>query len=198
MGGIAALPFFASCFMLHELSTLDKGLLIFYTGITTMLSQRQEIILHSLIKEYIDSAEPISSDLLKKRGSLNVSPATIRNELQELTELGYIMQPHTSAGRVPTEKGYKLFIEITFTSPKPQIPKYIEREISQAHEQIAEELVLARELSKRLERAYELLHIETAREDVLLDILKLLGPARQSHTQNIEVMQELLKKFESF
>lgn len=163
-----------------------------------MLSERQEHILHSLIKEYIDSAEPISSDLLKKRGSLNVSPATIRNELQELTELGYIMQPHTSAGRVPTEKGYKLFIEITFTPLKSEIPKYIEKEIGEAHEQIAEELVLAQELTKRLERAYELLHIETAREDVLLDVLKLLGPARQSHTQNIETMQKLLEKFENF
>ena len=78
-----------------------------------MITQRQEKILNSLVKEYIDRAEPISSELLKKKCNLDVSPATIRNELQELTERGYITQPHTSAGRIPTEKGYRYFIEIT-------------------------------------------------------------------------------------
>src|SRR6185436_5112335 len=92
-----------------------------------MLSERQGIILNSLIREYIGTAEPISSDLLKKRSRLDVSPATIRNELQELTELGYISQPHTSAGRVPTEKAYEYFIEITFTENKqPNLTKEIE------------------------------------------------------------------------
>ena len=127
-----------------------------------MLSERQEIILHSLIKEYIDCAEPVSSDLLKKRGGLSVSPATIRNELQELTELGYIIQPHTSAGRVPTEKGYKLFIEITFTSPKPEIPKYIEREIAEVREQIGKEM-------RTLEQFMQILE-----NDNFFEILKVL------------------------
>ena len=76
-----------------------------------MITDRQRKILDYLIKEYIEIAEPVSSDLLKKKCGLSISGATIRNELQELMEQGYIAQPHTSAGRVPTNKGYKFFIE---------------------------------------------------------------------------------------
>src|SRR3989338_5589028 len=121
-----------------------------------MLSPRQELILNSLIKEYIDSAEPISSDLLKRKANLGVSPATIRNDLQELTELGYVAQPHTSAGRVPTNKGYKYFIEITFTqnpstsSGQVKPPHFLSREIEAAREKIEQELKLAQELTKSL------------------------------------------------
>ena len=88
------------------------------------LTERQEKILNSLIQEYIGIAEPISSNLIKERCGLDVSPATIRNDLQELTEMGYINQPHTSAGRVPTNKGYKYFVEITFTQ-KPSVADFI-------------------------------------------------------------------------
>src|SRR5436190_1977402 len=113
------------------------------------LSERQEKILHSLIKEYINTAEPISSNLLKERGRLDVSPATIRNELQELTEQGYITQPHTSAGRVPTQKGYRYFIEITFTQTS-EIPDFISKEIETAREKIDRELELAQALMESL------------------------------------------------
>lgn len=163
-----------------------------------MLSDRQLKILDYLVRQYLEAAEPVSSGLLSKRPGFSVSPATIRNELQELTELGYVTQPHTSAGRVPTEKGYKLFIEITFTLAKPQLPKYLEKEIGQARQQIGRELTLAQELAKKLSRVQELLYIETAREDILLDVLKLLGPARQSHPENVEAMQKLLEKLKNF
>lgn len=161
------------------------------------LSGRQEHILHSLIKEYIDSAEPISSDLLKKRGSLNVSPATIRNELQELTELGYIMQPHTSAGRVPTEKGYKFFVEIIFEEQKT--PDFFEREIQAAHEKIQQELKLAQELTKSLQEiSTTLSYTKIQSKDTVFEMLKIIGPSRVSYDKNIEAMRELLKEFENF
>ena len=120
-----------------------------------MLSERQEVILNNLIREYLDNAEPISSDLLKKRVNLDVSPATIRNDLQELTELGYVMQPHTSAGRVPTEKGYRYFVEITFNSNStPDLSK----EIHEAQQRIEQELKLAQELTKSLTELSSTLH----------------------------------------
>ena len=72
-----------------------------------MISERQEKLLNFLIREYISSAEPVSSLELKKITDLDVCGATIRNDLQELTRQGYINQPHTSAGRVPTQKAYK-------------------------------------------------------------------------------------------
>jgi len=162
-----------------------------------MLSDRQEKILHSLIREYIDSAEPISSDLLKKRGSLNVSPATIRNELQELTELGYIMQPHTSAGRVPTEKGYKFFVEIIFE--QQETPNFINREIQEARQKIEQELMLAQELAKTLqEKQTTLSYTKIQNKDTVFEMLKIIGPSQASHDKNIDIMRELLKEFENF
>lgn len=76
-----------------------------------MLTERQEKLLNFLIKEYINTAEPVGSLSLKKVCDLDVSGATIRNDLQVLTEAGYITQPHTSAGRVPTQKAYKYFAD---------------------------------------------------------------------------------------
>ena len=76
-----------------------------------MISERQEKLLDFLIKEYISTAEPISSKALKKVADLDVCGATIRNDLQVLTKEGYIEQPHTSAGRIPTKKAYKYFAD---------------------------------------------------------------------------------------
>jgi heat-inducible transcriptional repressor len=75
------------------------------------LTARQEDVLDSLISEYIRIAQPISSQYLEERYDFGVSPATIRNELQVLSEEGYVAQPHTSAGRVPTDRGYRFFVD---------------------------------------------------------------------------------------
>ncbi|NLG26812.1 MAG: heat-inducible transcription repressor HrcA [Chloroflexi bacterium] len=75
------------------------------------LSLRQREVLRVLIQSYVDSAAPIGSHTIQRLGGLDVSSATIRNELSALEELGYLEQPHTSAGRVPTIKGYRCFVE---------------------------------------------------------------------------------------
>jgi len=75
------------------------------------LTLRQRDILGVLIREYLVSASPVGSNTVRAAGALHVSPATIRNEMVVLEELGYIEQPHTSAGRIPTVKGYRLFVE---------------------------------------------------------------------------------------
>lgn len=75
------------------------------------LSLRQRAVLRVLIQEYVQSATPIGSHTILRSGVLDVSSATIRSELAELEELGYLEQPHTSAGRVPTVKGYRCFVE---------------------------------------------------------------------------------------
>jgi len=74
------------------------------------LSDRQRLILALVIREYIETAQPVGSVSLVERYKLNYSSATIRNDLQALTEMGYLLQPHTSAGRVPTEGGYRFFV----------------------------------------------------------------------------------------
>lgn len=75
------------------------------------LTARQTQILKSLIEEYISTAEPVGSEVLEKKYNLNVSPATIRNEMATLTKMGYLRQPHTSAGRMPTPKAMKFYID---------------------------------------------------------------------------------------
>jgi heat-inducible transcriptional repressor len=77
---------------------------------TSELTQRQCRILAAIVKENCDNSEPVASSDLVERYELGVSPATIRNEMARLEALGYIQQPHTSAGRVPTDKGFRFFV----------------------------------------------------------------------------------------
>jgi len=78
---------------------------------TDALTARQTQILKSLIDEYIETAEPVGSDVLEKKYNLGISSATIRNEMVALTKLDFLKQPHTSAGRVPTPKAMKFYID---------------------------------------------------------------------------------------
>jgi heat-inducible transcriptional repressor len=82
------------------------------------LDTRKEALLDSLVRQYVRSAEPVGSLLLAEEAGLSVSSATIRNELSELEKGGFLLQPHTSAGRVPTEEAYRYFVEYLI-SPKP-------------------------------------------------------------------------------
>lgn len=74
------------------------------------ITDRQKDILDKIIREYVSSAEPVPSQILEKKYDFGLSPATIRGEMHKLTEEGFLYQPHTSAGRVPTDKGYRLFV----------------------------------------------------------------------------------------
>ena len=74
------------------------------------ISERKKKILAAVVEEYIRTAEPVGSKAIARRGELSCSPATIRNELAELVSLGYLEQPHTSAGRVPTPMGYRMYV----------------------------------------------------------------------------------------
>lgn len=76
-----------------------------------MLTERQRLILTAIVDDYISSAEPVGSRTISKRGDIGFSPATIRNEMSDLEELGYLEQPHTSAGRIPSQKGYRYYVD---------------------------------------------------------------------------------------
>lgn len=75
------------------------------------ITERQNRILDAVIAEYIERAKPVSSQLLEKKYNFEIRPAMLRIEMQKLTEEGYLSQPHTSAGRVPTDKGYRFFVD---------------------------------------------------------------------------------------
>jgi heat-inducible transcriptional repressor len=77
----------------------------------TMLDDRKLAVLRAIVEDFVSSNEPVGSKALVDRHNLDVSPATIRNDMAVLEEQGYISQPHTSAGRIPTDKGYRLFVD---------------------------------------------------------------------------------------
>jgi heat-inducible transcriptional repressor len=75
------------------------------------LSDRSRLLLATLVREYIETGEPVASQCLARESGLGVSSATVRNMLAQLEEGGYLLQPHTSAGRVPTDRGYRVFVD---------------------------------------------------------------------------------------
>ena len=92
------------------------------------LTERQRTILILLIRDYIETAQPVGSKRLVERFHLDLSPATIRNEMSALTEMGYLRQPHTSAGRVPAEEGYRVFVGQMVQ--KAELPASVQNTIS--------------------------------------------------------------------
>ena len=94
------------------------------------LDERKKKILKAIIKTYMETEEPVGSRTISKYADLNVSSATIRNEMSDLTDMGYIIQPHTSAGRIPSDKGYRLYVD--------ELMKEKEEEISEIREMMIE------------------------------------------------------------
>jgi len=75
------------------------------------LDARKREILSALVREYVQTAQPVGSAVLVRKHGLRLSPATVRHELAVLEQLGYLVQPHVSAGRIPTDKTYRLFVD---------------------------------------------------------------------------------------
>lgn len=85
------------------------------------LDERKKKILAAVIKNYLDTGEPVGSRTISKYTDLSLSPATIRNEMADLEDMGYIFQPHTSAGRIPTDKGYRLYVDDMLESRRAEL-----------------------------------------------------------------------------
>ena len=92
------------------------------------LTERQKNLLLLIIRDYIETAQPVGSKRLVEHYHLELSPATIRNEMSALTEMGYLRQPHTSAGRVPSEDGYRYFVSQMM--PNAELPQAVQHTIT--------------------------------------------------------------------
>lgn len=119
-------------------------------------------MLEKIIKDFVQTAQPVSSKALEESGFLGVSSATIRSEMNELERLGYLEQPHTSAGRIPSDKAYRYFVDNIVArqpgdiSPKekkkiaeviqdaPQNPREINKSIAQVLSELSENLIITR------------------------------------------------------
>ncbi|HHY46894.1 MAG TPA: heat-inducible transcription repressor HrcA [Firmicutes bacterium] len=83
------------------------------------IDERKKLILRAVTDEYISTAEPVGSRSIARRYNLGISPATIRNEMADLEEAGYLEQPHTSSGRIPSDKGYRFYVDVMLEPKEP-------------------------------------------------------------------------------
>ncbi|MDR0786406.1 MAG: heat-inducible transcriptional repressor HrcA [Gemmatimonadota bacterium] len=87
-----------------------------------ILSERERRVLEAVVQTYVETAEPTGSQTVARRLGLGISPATIRTTMSDLEEKGYLNHPHTSAGRVPTDLGYRHYVDTLLTQPRPVVP----------------------------------------------------------------------------
>ena len=114
------------------------------------LDDRKLKILQTIIKTYLETGEPVGSRTISKYTDLNLSSATIRNEMADLEDLGYIIQPHTSAGRIPSDKGYRLYVDMLMAEK--------EQEVIEMREQMLQK---ADKMDKILKQAAKVLAVNT-------------------------------------
>lgn len=132
------------------------------------LTERQKTLLLLIIRHYIESARPVGSKQLVDDYRLRLSPATIRNEMGALTEMGYLRQPHTSAGRVPTEEGYRFFVSQMMNQAElsPSIQATISHQFYQARPGVDQWMTLAASILAHQSQAVSMVtapHAENAK-----------------------------------
>ena len=138
------------------------------------LDERKRKILQAVIKNYLDTGEPVGSRTVSKYTDLNLSSATIRNEMADLEEMGFIFQPHTSAGRIPTDAGYRLYVDDMLEERLKELQTETEEADKAASDLDPEE----GSMSERVERI----------ENVLKDVVKLLA-ANTNYTSVVSMPQ---------
>ena len=101
------------------------------------MDERKLKILQAIIRNYLETGEPVGSRTISKYTDLNLSSATIRNEMADLEELGYIVQPHTSAGRIPSDKGYRLYVDQMLAEKEEKLD-HATQEVKEMHQMLLE------------------------------------------------------------
>jgi heat-inducible transcriptional repressor len=144
------------------------------------LDRRKQAILQAIIIEYITAAEPVGSEMLVQKYDLGVRSATVRNEMSEMLDLGFLEQPHTSAGRIPSDQGYRYYVDRLIVSHElSESEKSRMRDATGAGEALQE---LLRDTVKALSRATHLLGAATTVRDgsvtVRAAVVSALGPSQ--------------------
>jgi heat-inducible transcriptional repressor len=117
----------------------------------TLLSERQRDLLQHVVEEYVATGQPVGSRTLVERAALTVSPSTVRNELSELERIGLLTHPHTSAGRVPTERGYRVYVDELLSRPEAR-PSAFPLGLGPARAEIEEALKATTEMLSQVSR----------------------------------------------
>ena len=144
------------------------------------LDPRKQRLLRAIVIEYVTGAEPVASDMLVQKYDLGVKSATVRNELAEMSELGYLEQPHTSAGRIPSDTGYRFYVDKLIL--EKAIDGSQQRALKDASEETEGLQDLLRDTIKVLSRATNQLGVATTTKDsnikVRTALVSALGPSQ--------------------
>ncbi|MCX7800476.1 MAG: hypothetical protein N2109_09065, partial [Fimbriimonadales bacterium] len=142
------------------------------------MEPRKRSILRAVVVEYVAGAEPVGSELIVRKHSLGVKSATVRYELAEMAEMGYLEQPHTSAGRIPSDLGYRYYVD--YLIEKPTLAPEAKQEVASSVEEGEVLSILVREATRALSRLTQLLAAATILRDgritVRNAVLSALGP----------------------
>lgn len=144
------------------------------------LDARKQSILQAVIFEYVSSADPVGSELLVQKYGLGVKAATVRNELADLAEMGYLEQPHTSAGRIPSDLGYRYYVDRLIVNREPE--SVTKQKVKDAASEGDALQSLLRDTARALSRFTQLLTAATTTRDqnvvVRNAIISALGPSQ--------------------
>ncbi len=142
------------------------------------LDNRKQTILRAVIFEYVTGKEPVGSEMLVQKYDLGVKSATVRNELAEMSELGYLEQPHTSAGRIPSDLGYRFYVDRLLKQKDPETSDKEKLNQVSGEGEVLQNLL--RETTQALSRITQLMSVATTVRDVGLTvrsaIVSALGP----------------------
>jgi len=155
------------------------------------MNKRREKILRYIIKEYIRDAKPVSSKTLSERYKAHLSSASLRIEMVRLTDDGYLFQPHTSAGRIPTEKAYRFFID---KFCKPKLPSLVEKKLKEIFSERKQEEEIFKEVGKFIAMVSRNVSILLKREEFFWQGLHYL--LSQPEFCNIDEILEAIESFE--
>ena len=153
-----------------------------------VLDERKKKILQAIIKNYLETGEPVGSRTISKYTDLELSAATIRNEMADLEEMGYIFQPHTSAGRIPTDAGYRLYVDDMLEARAEELKAESERLSAESERLDAREEELDRK-EEELQSEEGSIHDRVGHiESVLKDVVKML--AADTHYTSVVSMPQ--------
>jgi len=172
-----------------------------------MISERQQKILELIVKDYVKNSKPVSSKILTQK-KLGLSSATLRNEMMELEQAGYLNQPHTSAGRIPTEKAYKFFINLSEdkTEVSTEINQQSTEDIFEQHfnylfKEVGEEttqVFIGKDIPMIKTKKYSLIVTGHKTPNKKNEIFGFLTPTITNYDHNISLINKLKEMLEEF
>lgn len=161
------------------------------------ITERQKFILDKMVQEYIRQAVPVSSQVLERKYDIGLKPASIRLELHRLTDLGYLLQPHISAGRVPTDRGYRFFVDELFEQKRFTFSEEkISEKLSLLEKEVPDVFRFLSELTKLLADCSSNLAFTFIAEEMIFFKEGWLRVLREPEFQNLNCAREFMRTFQ--